>query len=173
MVEFIPKSVESEGLWVQTFFLQLSVINTLFWSLKWWLTPYKAAQLDLWWEEWCGEPSWGPVQRSFSGSWATQSNEPGESLQKHKTGTSVIWKENLDGHWQKHPGERVTWQRKEGENAQRDHAQLSECVLHADDVHQDLLWHVRSPEQHEAELTNKSTKDEIIPLHPSLQPATS
>lgn len=53
-------------------------------SLKWQLTPYKAAQLDWWWGQWCAEPSWGPAQRSFSGSWAIQSNEPEQSLQTHR-----------------------------------------------------------------------------------------
>lgn len=83
-------------------------------SLKCWLTPYKAAQLDWWWGQWCGEPSWGPAQRSFSGSWAIQSNEPEQSLQTHthtQSGniTPLVWatprvkatagKEIPAGHW--------------------------------------------------------------------------
>lgn len=57
----------------------------------------------------------------------------------HKIGTSMIWKEDLDFRRQKPQGRHLTWQRKEGENSERDHAQLSKCVIHADNVDQDLL----------------------------------
>lgn len=48
--------------------------------------------------------------------------------------------------------ETQTWQRKEGENSEGNHTQLGESVVHADDVHQDLLRDVRGPEHHEAKL---------------------
>lgn len=34
---------------------------------------------------------------------------------------------------------RLTWQGKKGENPEWDHTQLSESVLHSNDINQDLL----------------------------------
>lgn len=67
------------------------------WPLEWWLTPYKAAQLDWWWEQWCGELSWEPAQRSFSGSWATRSDEPGQLLQTRTPNRNVRGLEGKSG----------------------------------------------------------------------------
>lgn len=46
----------------------------------------------------------------------------------------------------------LTWDGEEGEDAQRDDAELREGEVHAYDVNQDLLGHVGRPEHHEAEL---------------------
>lgn len=45
-----------------------------------------------------------------------------------------------------------TWDGEEGEDPQRNDAELCEGEVHADDVYQNLLGHVGGPEHHKAEL---------------------
>lgn len=49
----------------------------------------------------------------------------------------------------------LTWQRKKGENPQRDHTQLSKRIFYSDDVDHDLLRHVWTPKDHETKLRTK------------------
>lgn len=105
----------------------------------------------------------------------------------HKMETSPHWFELRSGskarqegnsswiHVDKHLIKCVTWQGKKGENSERDHTQLSENVIHSDDIDQDLLRYVRSPKHHKAKLDTNEQKQinlcartTIVPRHASL-----